>query len=982
MRILFAVTLILMLALTAHALDPRRALNEYRQTIWTIKDGLPSTFIYSIAQSSDGYIWLGNADGLARFDGIQFFHWRSKENRILLGAVRVVRAARDRGVWVGTASGIVGRVQGDDIAVATVDAPVEAMLEARDGSLWVATRKQIVRFHPETLAPTGSVINLPADFYSGLVQDESGLIWLSTSGGIEQIEPASGELRHPTFAEGKSWLSQDRGGTIWITKPDGQTVALKEKQLVSPAGRGTALDISAVVRDVHGNIWIGTSGKGLFRVRSGADSSRPEKFSRADGLSNDNVWSLFEDREHNLWVGTQDGLNSLRDGVITTLNRQKGFAGDNVEALAAAPAGGVWASTSAGIGRIDTDSHEVNLKGIRARALFTDRENRMWAGTGSGVFRMAGGSWSPVYFPSGLNLNGVIAMADDDQHRVWMFDTDKGLHRWSSEKTEDFSNEPLLKGKSVLTIRADSNGRVWIGFYQGGVVVFEGGVFRAYSERDGLAPEAINAVAVDHRGTVWIGAERGLSRFDGAGFTTWNSTQGLPGERVFWIVPAHDDRLWLGYTNGVARVSSTELDRALHDPSHPVTYEFFDNGDGLKGNLDRGGQSPAVQGGDGTIWFKTSAGVAFIDPEHLPKNPFVPPVHIERMVADTSVVDTTNAVRLRPFTRNVQFDYTALSLVEPRRVRFRYKLEGYDSNWQEAGTRRQAFYTNLGPRAYRFQVLASNNDGLWNEAGAVQDFELLPAFYQTEWFRVVALILLLVAGLGIYRLRMWQLTTQMRGRFEERLHERTRIAQELHDNLLQSVLGISMQIEVTDELLPAELPAKQPLQKALRLSKSAMEEGRRALNDLRALSLSADDLVKGFSQAADGLRTEGGSEIRILVEGHPRLLNPVTGNDVLQIGRQAIANAFQHAHAARIRVLLSYSQRDLRVSVQDNGCGMDERTITLGREGHHGIAGMRERAERIGATFTIRSSAGKGTEVDLCVPADLIYEGKKGEVHE
>jgi len=229
---------------------------------------------------------------------------------------------------------------------------------------------------------------------------------------------------------------------------------------------------------------------------------------------------------------------------------------------------------------------------------------------------------------------------------------------------------------------------------------------------------------------------------------------------------------------------------------------------------------------------------------------------------------------------------------------------------------------------------------------------------------------------------MWQLTTQMRGRFEERLHERTRIAQELHDNLLQSVLGISMQIEVTDELLPAELPAKQPLQKALRLSKSAMEEGRRALNDLRALSLSADDLVKGFSQAADGLRTEGGSEIRILVEGHPRLLNPVTGNDVLQIGRQAIANAFRHAHAARIRVLLSYSQRDLRVSVQDNGCGMDERTITLGREGHHGIAGMRERAERIGATFTIRSSAGKGTEVDLCVPADLIYEGKKGEVHE
>src|SRR6266403_4522846 len=413
MRTLFAVTLILMLALTAHALDPRRALNEYRQTIWTIKDGLPSTFIYSIAQSSDGYIWLGNADGLARFDGIQFFHWRSKENRILLGAVRVVRAARDRGVWVGTASGIVGRVQGDDITVATVDAPVEAMLEARDGSLWVATRKQIVRFHPETLAPTGSVINLPADFYSGLVQDESGLIWLSTSGGIEQIEPASGELRHPTFAEGKSWLSQDRGGTIWITKPDGQTVALKEKQLVSPAGRGTALDISAVVRDVHGNIWIGTSGKGLFRVRSGADSSLPEKFSRADGLSNDNVWSLFEDREHNLWVGTQDGLNCIRDGVVTTLNRGNESAADNVDALAAGPGSGVWAATSSGVNRVDAGSHELGLEGLRAKALFTDRDNTIWAGTSGGVFRMSKGRWSLLSLPRGLSLNNVVAIADD-----------------------------------------------------------------------------------------------------------------------------------------------------------------------------------------------------------------------------------------------------------------------------------------------------------------------------------------------------------------------------------------------------------------------------------------------------------------------------------------------------------------------------------------------------------------------------------------
>jgi signal transduction histidine kinase len=325
----------------------------------------------------------------------------------------------------------------------------------------------------------------------------------------------------------------------------------------------------------------------------------------------------------------------------------------------------------------------------------------------------------------------------------------------------------------------------------------------------------------------------------------------------------------------------------------------------------------------------------------------------------------------------VQFDYTGLSFVEPRRVRFRYKLEGYDSDWQDAGTRRQAFYTNLGPRKYRFRVLASNNDGLWNEAGAALEFELLPAFYQTQWFSVVSLLVLMIGAWGAYRMRVWQLTTTLRGRFEERLRERTRIAQELHDNLLQSILGISLQLEVTDELLPPELPAKHPLQKALRLSKSAMDDGRRALNDLRASSLSTDDIVKGFRQTADGLRTESGTEIRILVEGQERPLNPVTGNDVLQIGRQAIANAFQHARAGKIRVLLSYGKRELRISIHDNGSGIDQDTITQGRPGHHGIRGMRERAERIGGTLSIKSSAGQGTEVELCVPADLAYQTER-----
>jgi signal transduction histidine kinase len=405
-----------------------------------------------------------------------------------------------------------------------------------------------------------------------------------------------------------------------------------------------------------------------------------------------------------------------------------------------------------------------------------------------------------------------------------------------------------------------------------------------------------------------------------------------------------------------------------------VAYTFFDDGDGLKGNPDRGWQSPAVRASDGKFWFRTSEGVAIIDPRDLRRNLVVPPVHVEHLLADGKEVDSGQTVRLEPLTRDLEVDYTALSLAEPRKVRFRYKLEGFDSDWRDAGTRRQAFYTNLRPRAYRFRVLACNNDGAWNESGATLDFDLLPAFYQTQWFRLACVLVLIILAWVAYRLRVWQVTTHLRERFEERLKERTRIAQELHDSLIQDVMGISLQIEVTDELLPADFPAKQSLARALRLSKSAMEAGRRALNDLRSTPLSAADLVKSFSQSANELARDTGTVVEVIVEGRERPLNALTGNDVLQIGRQAITNALQHARARKIHVLLSYGGQQLRIRVQDDGCGMSEKSLNFGRPGHYGLAGMKERAERLGGNISIRSRVGEGTEVDLAVPARLLYQ--------
>jgi signal transduction histidine kinase/ligand-binding sensor domain-containing protein len=966
-----------LLTLPGGASDSTKPITEYTHTAWTHKDGIPSGFIYSIAQTRDGYLWLATTDGLVRFDGVRFVHWLPKTGHTeLLGVVRSLCAARDGSLWIGTAAGLLGNIRGDDLATFSVGAEAEALLEDGEGTLWVATQNRVSRFRGATQEQIGAPITLPGTFLSGLLQDRNGSIWVTTQSDILRFDPGTPQGPPVEMEKGKFWLSEDTNGDIWLTRADGSTRPAKEGQIVSRPDKGIeTLHIQTVLRDSKGNTWIATLGQGLARLQAGLhDGMKMEKYSEVDGLSAVRVWCLLEDREHDIWVGTQNGLNRFRDEKITTLTRREGLASEGVDALAAGQDGSVWASTSIGINRIDGEHRDLYLRGATAMALSVGPENTLWVATNHGVARLEHEEWRYIPPPGGVQLLDVTVITADDGNGVWLVDAHKGLYDWANGRLTDFSNEPLLKGKSIRTARTDRTGKVWFGLDQGGVVVFNAGQFSGYSEAEGLAGGSVNAVHIDDEDTVWIGTERGLSRLDGQRFVTWNRANGLPGERVLWILTDNGDRIWLGYSTGVACVSRSELDRAARDPSHRVAYTFLDDGDGLKGNPGQGWQSPAVRASDGKLWFRTSEGVAILDPQDLRRNLVAPPVHVEGLLADGEVVDSKQPVRLKPLTRDLEIDYTALSLAEPRKVQFRYKLEGFDADWRDAGTRRQAFYTNLRPRVYRFRVLACNNDGVWNESGATLDFDLLPAFYQTQWFRLVCALVLIMLAWGAYRLRVWQVTTHLRERFEERLKERTRIAQELHDSLIQDVMGISLQIEVTDELLPADFPAKQSLARALGLSKSALDAGRRALNDLRSVPLSAGDLVKSFSQSANELARDAGTVVDVIVEGRERPLNALTGNDVLQIGRQAITNALQHAHARKIHVLLSYGEQQFRIRVQDDGRGISEETLSLRRPGHYGLAGMQERAERLGGTISIRSRIGEGTEVDLAVPAQLLYQ--------
>jgi signal transduction histidine kinase len=368
-----------------------------------------------------------------------------------------------------------------------------------------------------------------------------------------------------------------------------------------------------------------------------------------------------------------------------------------------------------------------------------------------------------------------------------------------------------------------------------------------------------------------------------------------------------------------------------------------------------------------------SEGIGAIDPAHIHRNTFIPPVHVLELIADGRSISPTSGVKLPAHTGNLQISYTGISLTEPRKVHFRYRLVGFEPRWQDAGTRRSAFYTNLRPGHYRFQVLAANNDGIWNEAGDSFAFEILPAFYQTTWFLVIASLATLSLAFMTYQLRVRLAAKKLQRLYEERMAERTRIAQDLHDNLVQEMMGISLQLEIADEVTTSESIAKGPIRRALDLSRTSLANGRNALHVLRQRPFSRADIE---STLKDTVQSAAGSDgkMQFAASGIERLIQPISGEEMLQIVREALRNAIQHAGQTEVAVRMEYGAKFLSIAVSDHGQGISEDVLQGGRPGHFGIQGMRERAERMGSSLIARSAPSAGTEWTLIVPAKIAYE--------
>jgi signal transduction histidine kinase len=609
-------------------------------------------------------------------------------------------------------------------------------------------------------------------------------------------------------------------------------------------------------------------------------------------------------------------------------------------------------------------------------SLFEDSRGRVWASSQRGLVVIENGQARPIDgFPGGY----VHAIAEDARGDIWFADQERGLYKLRDKRIVALVPPATLGGRTVRSLAADpTGGGLWIGFFQGGVAhLKDGRVDQSYGIEEGLPLGEVSSLRFDRDGALWASTQGGLTRLSRERIATISAANGLPCDAVHWSIEDDSHSTWVYTTCGLARIAQADIAAWLVDSKRLIRLALYSDPDGVASAFQGGSYGPKVaKSTDGRLWFATLDGIGVVDPRQVPFNSPSPPVHIVQVQVDNRNLEPEQEARFASPVRDLRIDYTALSLSAPEKVRFRYKLEGRDTGWIEADNRRQAFYTDLAPATYRFRVIASNNNGVWSENAAAWEFSILPAFYQTAQFKV-SLTLGVAAVLVLsYFIRVRQVAAQLHARFEERIDERTRIAQDLHDTLLQGFISTSLHLRLlADEL--ADSPVRPKLDRILERVQSAIVEGRAAVFGLRTRPHPSEVLENALARDGKDFQGGGHTAYRIIAEGKPRLLEPFIRDEVYRICREALANAFRHSKATQIDVTVDYAPSRLRVQVCDNGKGL--RPEQAEKSGHWGVSGMRERARRIGAKLQILSRVNGGTEVLLVVPGRIAFDSRGGE---
>lgn len=981
------------------ALDPPLQVSQYAHTAWTLREGFSVGNIFDIAQTEDGYLWFGGESGLFRFDGINAIPWRPPG---LLPSERFafrLLGARDGKLWIGTFRGLYSWNGRALTRYPELDGKVVgALLEDREGTIWAGTWTS----RPARLCAIGDTVRCYDDdsfgkTVGGMREDSSGIVWAITETGLWRCKPGPPAQIAKTLLD-PSALSEAKDGQLVmaaygksVLRFDGkkiQTLFLPSPDKANRSLREREVDANKLLSDRNGGLWIGTVARGLIHMHNG----KTDVFTRADGLSGDIVLCLFEDREGNIWVSTTGGIDRFRELPVATMSVREGLASDNTNSVLAAQDGSVWIATHDGLtrwqnGRMTTFREQSGLPHHRVQSLYEDVRHRIWAFTDRGLACFEDDRFVPanVRIPS----HEVFSITGDQASNLWLSGTAGLSHLVGTRLVEQYPWSALGRKEQAKVLVADKGG-VWLSYWSdGGVQYFKDGrVQMSINTTDGLGSGHVPGLRLDRSGALWAATEDGgLSRIKDGRINTLTKKNGLPCDTVHWSTEADDGALWLYGGCGVVRVGRADIDAWIADPVRSVQTTIWDAADGVRRRqIAVSSFGPTVaKASDGRIWFLTGEGVAILDPRHLVENAIPPPVHIEKVVADhksywENQAESSNPkLRLPPHTHDLQIFYTALSLVAPEKVHFKYKLDGQDKDWREVVNDRDVQYSNLAPGAYRFHVIASNNSGIWNQQGQTIELIVDPAFTQTKLFRAVCAVLGGAFIWLIYQMRVRRLRHEFAVTLEARVGERTSIARELHDTLLQSFHGLMLRFQIVSELLPDRpIEAKEQLDKTMERAAEAITEGRDAVQGLRASTVQTNDLPQAISTLGEELAADPANcdspEFRVTVEGRARDLHPIMRDEVYRIIAEALRNAFCHARARQVEAEIRYDDQQIRLRVRDDGKGIDP-SILLGQgpQGHYGLAGMKERAKLIGAKLTVWSEVDAGTEVELQIPAAMAY---------
>lgn len=967
----------------AFALDLDRTLGELHHTAWTGRNGAPSQ-INALVQTTDGYLWIGSTRGLFRFDGVQFEPYRPQAGvRLPSHNIQDLAATADGGLWITFRPTGLGFLKDGRMTVFTSPEDLPPSTDAfsiacdPDGRVWAGALNGLSLRVGSRWTSIGSERAFTPDRIRCLLVDREGSLWVGSDTRVSYLRRGSTIFQTTGPGYGlATGFAQAPDGRVWMSGPDGvQVIPLGGASAgdgVPRAGDQTPLQ---PLFDRDGALWFAVSGGGIRRTRfpqslagaSRTGAAEPESFHERDGLSSDSAGCLLEDREGNIWIGTTVGLDRFRRSRIVAVGVPAGVTGLT---LLAGDDGEVRAGSAAEplMLRIRGETVRVEKVPMQVSSVYREPSGTIWWGGTDGIWRQRGSGFEHFRQPG-----TVWEIFRCDSGGLWVaIGEDEIVHFQDGIWTRRELPKALPHRRVASASYEDLSGRIWLGYRGDRVALLDRGTSRLFTKTDGLEIGRIRAIR--GRGPhIWFGGELGLSLFLGGRFHTVK-TAGTELGTISGIVETRDGDLWLNEMRGIVHITSSEIRRLLADPRRTAVIELLDHRDGLPG----AGQmtwtcSTAVEASDGRIWFATDNGLARIDPLSVRRKTVAPLLSIRSLVAEGKAYDTRTPIRLPPRTANLQIGYTALSLSIPERVLYRYRLEGLDRGWQEAGARRTAIYTNPPPGRYRFRVVACNDDGVWNEKGASLDFTIVPTLTQTPAFLVLSVAVFLALAFGAYRWRVAEMRSRLDLRFRERLAERTRIAQDLHDTLLQGVLSASMQLRVAADQLPAESAARPRLDRVLELMDIVGAEGRNALQGLRARLTDLDDLENVFSRIPHELNASEDIVYRVFGEGPPRSLLPVARDGIHRIGREAVVNAFRHSRAKHIDVELRFHEDAVTLLVRDDGCGIAPDVLRSGRRDHWGLSGMRERADELGALLHVRTREGAGTEVELRIPAQIAF---------